>query len=228
MKTIKLFLTVCLLAAVTTASAQFANSGNAGTPKSPNTGGGLYRDTSPYGHLWVGYTPIKIAPDSGKDRDMAGFSVGYLQGISVSSSLPVFIEIGALASYNFDKEDDDFFTLKASLISATVPVNVAYKLSFDGGKIALTPYIGLKGRVNISGTNKFLYDDDYYDDEKVNWFKKDDMGEGVCKRFQAGWQIGIGFSFNKFYLGVGYGSDFSEFSKKTKIHTTTVSIGLNF
>lgn len=97
--------------------------------------------------------------------------------------------------------------------------------------MSLLPYAGLTFRYNISGQRKYEFDDSYRDeDEKLNIFDDEDMGkEGVYKRFQIGWQIGLNARFNdKFFIGVGYGSDFSEICKKAKIHTTSISLGVCF
>lgn len=61
-------------------------------------------------------------------------------------------------------------------------------------------------------------------------FSKDDMGnDGVWKRIQVGWQVGVNVYLTNFlYAGVSYGTDFSQIIKDVKIHTTSVTLGYTF
>ena len=66
--------------------------------------------------------------------------------------------------------------------------------------------------------------------KKKNNFDKKDTGskDSQWKRFQMGWQIGIGLNYNKLYVGVSYGKDITELCKKTKLSTTSITLGYNF
>ena len=65
-----------------------------------------------------------------------------------------------------------------------------------------------------------------YDDESVNVFDDDDMNE-AWKRFQIGWQIGVGANFNTFYVSASYGTDFSEIFEEGKVAMPSLTIGFN-
>lgn len=222
----KLFLTLCLLAMTTTASAQFAN---AGAGKSRKGGSVLVKETDPYNRIYVSYSPMNYVPDSPmilEGLKLTGFSVGYLRGINLSCDLPLFLEVGGNMAYSYG---DFYNTVDYKLLSVNVPVNVAYKLTFGDSGFSLTPFLGLNFRYNIlrkaeSPLFDYLYD---YDED---WFE--DPGYylymGEWKRFQVGWQIGVGFNYKKLYVGVSYGSDFSEIAESVKARTPRISLGLNF
>lgn len=66
--------------------------------------------------------------------------------------------------------------------------------------------------------------------QSMNMFDKDDAGgkKNTWKRFQMGWQIGVGLDYNKLHVGLGYTKDFMELSKKLKTSSVLVSLGYNF
>lgn len=253
MKTMKLYLSACLLAMATTVSAQFANS---------NTSTSRNMDTNGWSRISLSYNPIKIVTDyeEADDQNATGFSLGYTKGFSITKSLPLFVEVGINGLYAFntiDAEDDDLLDYiqeqgydverKTALFSLNIPINLAYKFSIND-KFSIMPYLGINLKGNIIGKNKFKLnsslEDTYYDNEKefwedfedefgkkdVNMFDKDEVGskDATWKRFQMGWQIGVGLNYDKLYVGVGYGKDFTELCKKTKIATTSITLGYNF
>ncbi|EFI40751.1 conserved hypothetical protein [Bacteroides sp. 3_1_23] len=262
MKTMKLYLTCCLLAIVTSVSAQFANSSN---NVSASSSSGRNIDTNGWNRLSVSVNPMKITTDikGGDDFNMTGFSLGYTKGFSIAKQIPLFLEVGINARYAFKKLDkDDMDALedmdgyemerKYSLLSLDVPLNIAYKFSFPNSNIALVPYIGINFKGNIIGKSKLNladpdelgedYDDedDFWKDQEkqekdgirqsTNMFDKKETGDkdATWKRFQMGWQLGIGLYYNQLYAGIGYGKDFTELCKKTKIGTTSIIIGYSF
>ena len=109
MKTMKLYLTCCLLAIVTSVSAQFANSSN---NVSASSSSGRNIDTNGWNRLSVSVNPMKITTDikGGDDFNMTGFSLGYTKGFSIAKQIPLFLEVGINARYAFkklNKEDID-------------------------------------------------------------------------------------------------------------------------
>lgn len=66
--------------------------------------------------------------------------------------------------------------------------------------------------------------------EESNLFDKKETGnkDDTWKRFQMGWQLGVGLYYNQLYVGVGYGKDITELCKKTKIGTTSITLGYSF
>lgn len=138
---------------------------------------------------------------------------------------------------------------KLKMFSAKVPVNIIYNWNIPNSRITLSPFIGVNMRYNFSGkynldwnmapelkkelinlVGKDVFDENFSDQE-LNIFDKKDMGtsDDTWKRFQLGWQIGINATLNNmFSLGISYGTDFTEITKKVNIHTTSVSLGYRF
>ena len=178
------------------------------------------------------------------DESLTGFSAGYSQTFSLSQTLPIFIEAGLGLQYtNFSKSlsgyDDDYRSrsyyddydydydydedseLKFTMWSVKVPVSLLYNFAIPNSSISLAPFVGATMRYNVSGTIK-------KGGNKQDVFDKKDMGE-AWNRFQIGWQVGLKARFGQnFMAGVSYGSDFSEIDKKTKLQTTSITIGYTF
>jgi hypothetical protein len=181
---------------------------------------------------------------------------GYIYGANIVDSLPLYLEFGGNFQYSFGKEEyeegDEYFYLlrkyKLNMYSLNVPVNLAFRFGFNDNKVDITPYLGLNFRVNVAGNLKYSYKDVYYDDYddvyvtdedsyKVNLFNKDEMEDSALKRFQVGINFGVGFTYDKFYIGVGYVADFSNLIKtgdeefvtiSGKLNMATISLGYNF
>lgn len=270
MKSIKLLASALMLAAATTASAQFVNSGSNTTATTP--GGPRNVDLTGWQRVTVSFNPTKISYDY-DDADpmkMTGFSVGYAKGFSIAKQVPLFLEAGINAQFAFKKldredlEDTGFdapstggsneydIETKFTTMNLNIPVNLAYKFSLNNGKTSLVPYAGINFKFNIIAKkklslvdaddyldNKNWSEDDFWDDwedndsnpkQSSNMFDKDEAGgkDNQWKRFQMGWQIGLGLYHNQYYVGVGYTKDFTELCKKTKVGYANISVGYCF
>ena len=260
MKTIKLYLTACLLLVATMTFAQFANT-KAASSTSTNT---RSIDTNGWSRISVSYNPLKIVTDyeGSDDLNMTGFSVGYTKGFNIAKELPLFLEVGInglYASKSLTAEDDKLLKelkdqgynmeQKITSVSLNIPINLAYKFSISNSDISIIPFLGINLKGNIIGKAKYKLDTDLndtpYDSEKEFWedfedelsmkqetnlFDKKEAGgkDAQWKRFQIGWQIGVGLNYNKLYVGISYGKDFTELCKKTKVATTSITLGYNF
>lgn len=242
MKKLFVVLVACVIA--TTASAQFVNSGNV---KSGSSSNAIFSATDDYNRIYFGYNPTSIKwEDYQSDNEKmvplkSSLTLGYLHASNLTKSLPLFIEYGANFQYSFGKNsdsgDDWSDTTKINMFSLNIPINLAFKFKFND--CALTPYVGLNFRVNMAGKYKYEYDYGDIDgsgSEDFDMFDDSDeeMGEAAAKRFQAGINVGVGFSYKAFYLGVGYVSDFSKIIDYSdndivgKIGVTTLTLGINF
>lgn len=160
----------------------------------------------------------------------------------------------AIGSYWSVSWNGGNYDLKASYstLNLKVPVNLAYKLTF--GDVSLIPYAGLNFKLNLLGKMKLALDDsddlpegsseeDLWDDLKdydgfsqsTNLLDKKEMEDNlgadkdqVWKRFQMGWQIGVGLDYNNLHVGLGYTKDIMELCKKVKTSSVMVSLGYNF
>lgn len=127
-------------------------------------------------------------------------SVGYAHYFQVLEEKPYFVEIGANMKYSHSDTGKG-----CDLLSFKIPANVFYKLYLSKTKdIALAPYAGASFRAIAAG--------------KVD-------GWQAC---QLGWQAGLRFYMNRFYLGASYGQDFPDETKTPHIHETSVQLGICF
>ena len=210
MKRIKFFMVACLLGIASTVSAQFVNTSSSRSSMSNNS------EATSWSGLRVSYHPVSFNGD-GPDFSFNGASIGYVKSFGVSSSAPLFIETGLSVSWvGGEVKDSD---VKLNMFSLNAPVNFGYKFAF-GENNAIFPYVGLTFRGNIVGTLK-------YDDESINVFDDGDMDDDAWKRFQIGWQIGVGANFNTFFVGASYGTDFSEIMEGGKVAMPSFTIGFN-
>lgn len=271
MKNLRTYLLAGAMLIACSASAQFVNSGST---SSTSTSSPLRNDLTGWDRITVSYAPLKIVTDvKGTDNyTLNGFSLGYTKGISIAKRLPFFIETGLSMQYarkSFDNEDQaDIlgtawsipyrgYNIPAQLTYSTlnfkIPVNLAYKLSFN--KVSLTPYAGINFKINAIGKIKFAVEDtddlpegvseedvwDYVEDQNdgedlknLNLLDKKDaekLGydkDEVWKRFQMGWQMGVGLDYNSLHVGLGYTKDFIELCKKVKTSSVLVTLGYNF
>lgn len=242
MKNLKLILSICLLAVTTTASAQFAN----GSKKSSSSTTTV--NTANYGRVYVSYNPLNIKPDSddAKDINLKGFTFGFTKGISITKSLPLFAEIGMRLNYAFDSEEESesgyyegypasvSVENKYSYMGLAIPVNLAYKWTPSSSPLSITPFVGITLKGNLIAKEKITMSatvgtESASADEEYDYFDKDEVGkDDQWKRFQAGWQIGVGVDYKALYLGVHYGGDFGEVCKKTKTSNWGISLGYSF
>ncbi len=215
MKCIKTFAVTVLLTVSASAFAQFTNSGSGSSASISDPQKG-------WSTVYVEWNPSGFLPKYGSNKIFTGFSAGYNHATSISSTIPLFVEAGVGVQYSRYSDGDTFYI---SALSAKVPVELLYAWQLPNSSVTLIPHAGLNFRFNIWG-----HLSDSSCGEHLNPFLKDDMGRnGVWKRFQAGWQIGVKARFNKrFMIGASYGTDFSEICKETKIVTGTVTLGYTF
>lgn len=236
MKSLNLFAATAMLAVCTTASAQFTNTSHSNSVRTADTQG--------WNTVYVQWNPTTIAIDNNQQDDpsFTAFSLGYSRATNIARNTPLFIEYGLGVQYYFttiDHEDKNKwavndYDLKYNMLSVKVPVNITYKWHISNSSIDILPFAGLSFRFNILGKKKpEAYGDGELnlDKDDYNLFDKDDMKskDATWKRFQVGWHIGVNARFNeKLLLGLSYGTDFSEIVKKTKLHTTSITLGYCF
>ncbi len=200
---------------------------------------------------------VTVDSKDSEDLDFKGFTVGYAKGISIAREFPLFIEtgVGLTCAFNSQDKDDNEglgsyrYDLKqrTTMLSLNVPVTLAYRFSLSGNKVHITPQAGIYFKGNIIGKRKLELDTDadvsssqekdFWESleergvlQETNMFDKKEAGGKDAKwnRFQMGWQVGVGLTYNSLYVGVGYAKDFMELCKKTKVGTTSITLGYEF
>lgn len=240
-----IFAAVLLAGICTSASAQFATQTSASAPTATNT------PSEGWSSFYVQYNPSTFAADKGDDFDFKGFSVGFNKAFGISQSSPLFLEVGAALQYSWYSESDDYYyedyydyyefeiEEKVNLFTLKVPVNLTYVFNLPNSNISIAPYAGINLRYNLSGKLNLSCDDADID-EDFDVFDKDDMEDDdfTWNRFQMGWQIGVNVNFQKAYLGLSYGGDFTKTvkymdgltgsGKDYKMKTTSITLGFKF
>lgn len=227
MKTIKLLLGIVLLALGSTAKAQFANSTTAVGTRQKSLATMVTNDCSNYNRFNFSYSTLKLS-EFGLEDSYPGFRFGWIGGYSVVETVPFFLETGVDFSFNTKVlEEDKYSKEKSTTASLIVPLQLAYKLSFQNGAY-ISPYTGFHFKVNVLGKDtetSYHYDET----ESYNWFDED---YGSYRRFQMGWRIGGNIGYKAFNFNVGYMLDFiplcKEGGEKIKTSSVHVGIGVNF
>ena len=194
-------------------------------------------DNENWSTLYLQWNPMSINPDHGDSESFTGFSIGYNKAVSLTQSIPLFLEAGLGIQYSFDSEEESDRDYDESsweeswyMLSAKIPVNLMYKFDIPNTNISILPNAGLDFRFNIFGKSKeeWTYHGDT-ESESWNLFDDDDMDGHAYKRFQMGWHIGVNAMFNKkFMVGVSYGSDFSEIRDDVKLSGGAITLGYCF
>lgn len=219
------FKTLLLAAALmvcASASAQFTNASSKKSSSSTEV-------TSGWNNLYVQYNSHKFNDNDNAlfhKGSMDGFTIGYNRGIGLSSSMPLYLEVGGGLQYSTGSNDD----VDVHLLSVVAPVSVLYHFSFPNSTIGIEPLAGLNFRYN--GWGEIKDDEDTYDP-----FSDDDTDDNPANRFQVGLHLGVNAVFKKFVLGLKYNISLSNFWKvkggykettDIKFNTFTISAGFRF
>lgn len=250
----KLLLAVCAAFMTVGASAQLISSNTV-----------THKEGKGYNRVSLSYNALSLGDevfDKESDLDgMNGLSLAWTKGISVSSSAPLFIETGLGLTYGWksheESESEDGYSstgkVSTKFLGLTVPVNVVYKWNVPNTDVNIAPYVGIYFRGNLLGKTKNEWEYSYSGygysksdsgESDFSWFNDldDDEEPGYeASRFSFGWNIGLGFEYSKFYVGVSYAKDFNNFisiegedehgKKKdynSKIGNLSATVGFNF
>jgi hypothetical protein len=213
-------------------------------------------DTDNYYRVQLGYA---IASPSGENDEelifdlldngkFKGVTGGFLYGINLNRSMPLFLELGINFSYlklkedytdsDFNIYDGDWYYEKGTgnwkVFNLSVPVNLSYKIALGDG-FSIAPHAGIHIKANLKSV--YEYNEEYSDDDGTDWdkgewsyFDKDEMDDDyVWKRVQVGGQVGIGFNLKCIYVGYQYQFDFTNLCKEGgKLPTQSIVLGYTF
>lgn len=207
MKAIKLLFAAIFMAASTTAFAQFTSNVSRSAYNAENV--------DSYSRVEVGFTlgTPKFSSEgiSVEGDNMNGITAGLIWGKNISTTMPLYTEYGAKATWlNWSSGET-----KENYIYISIPVNLVYKYAINE-EIALSPFAGLNAKVNILAKEKDK-------DVSYNLFEDFD-GEDGWSRFQIGANLGVGLTIKNLNLIYTFQPDFMELSSYFKIPTHTFSI----
>lgn len=150
-----------------------------------------------------------------------GFGLNYIHGFSLSSSLPMFLEVGGNVNFNFygkserpeGAENDHKYQFQN--INLQIPVNYTWRFNVVED-FTIAPYAGINFKFNFMQRKRSYYDSKDTSDDDKKWTNlmsdKEDGGVGskdlTWNMFQMGWQVGVNFQYTNWVLGVQYGTDF--------------------
>lgn len=182
-------------------------------------------DFKNYNRIGVSYNNTNYKANyeflSSKSMGVNGFGIDYIHGFHITNNLPLFLETGINFNMGFASDSEsgesgrnywkDSF--KFQDMNLQVPVNVAWQFNV-GGNFKISPYLGLNFKLHLLSRFKDKYEDED-GVEEGDWYSVFDDGEDAMgdkddtwNRFQMGWHVGVGFTYQPFYLGVQYGTDF--------------------
>lgn len=167
-----------------------------------------------FGRISVGYDAEFIS--SGKSQTFSGFSIKFMHGWGIVKSLPLYVDAGLRMNANFNTVGKGPEKANSTLLAVSLPFNLSYKQRVASG-VSIQPYTGFNFKVNCLGKTTIA-------GIGQSWFSEPDS----WKRFQMGWQIGLGANISCFYLGLEYGIDFIKLHKDVSSSHVEVSLGYNF
>ena len=190
-----------------------------------------------YNSLGVGdYAEYLDDADADADK-LSGLTVGFNKAISVTSSLPLFVEFGAGLTYawanffEYDEGDDcglcdDEYSITGKVVSehmmVNVPINLIYKFQLPNSSITIEPYVGLNLKAHLLGKMKTKYSyeaccDDVEEilEEEFEDLDEDDMTVDYFDKKDMGGKKYVGSRLNygwQIGANVDFGSAFAGIS----------------
>ena len=202
----------------------------------------LENDTEGYRRVEASFAASHYDFNENVDNDYEhpkGFELGYLQGINLTSKMPLFLELGGNITWTHAKEEWESagveYKDKETFMNLNIPLQAAYKFAFTNSAFKVLPFFGFNFKFNLLGKEKLEVGNT---EEKSSYFDKDDMGgkDYTANRFQLGLNMGVGVNINAFYVGWRFQPDLIKYIKTDtgngtyKVSSTTnfITVGLNF
>ncbi len=158
-----------------------------------------------------------------------GVALGFIKGINLVTTMPLFLELGGNIAWNHNKEKENDEEEKNTFMYISIPVQAAYKLTFSNSPISIVPFVGPNLKFNFMGKTTTKDGDEK---DKFKWLKDTDDGGADAKIFQFGLNLGVGVNINRLYVGYTFQPDFSPYVKdgdwKEKTINNLISLGINF
>lgn len=179
----------------------------------------------PYNSFYFQYNPMTW--DWGNsDIGFNGFSLGQIYAIPFNTGQPFYLLADWGLTYKKSKKDEMSIwgiEMEYHFLSANISLNAAWRMTIPSTNLHITPYAGVTFRAYPIG--RFVTK---YEGEKESvkvFFNENEFGAEAIP-LALGWQVGVNLGFNNCYLGVSYGSDFTEMIEGSKFKTTSITLGL--
>ena len=174
----------------------------------------------------------------------AGFHLGVLADIPVPMVIDGFsVQSGLFytmrgAKYKESENEEGYkykYTEKIASHYFQIPVYWSYK--YDFGSVAVSAFTGPYIAVGLGGKVKEKYEEEYNGEkekgsEKYDLFGKDKDDSRNFKRFDFGWSLGAGVTFDRIYVGLQYDFGFINMVREGDAHPKnrnfSLSVGYSF
>ncbi len=173
-----------------------------------------------YNRIQIGYNPVYFSTED-ENYDLHGLSIEWVNGINLTYAAPIYLEVGANATFAFRQVSEQFEQANAYYIGASIPVTFSYKL--DTNLLSISPYIGLNNRINL------LFKEDYqYIIDREKFTGSVNLLEEGGKHFCPGFTCGVNFISNNFSMGCGYVIDFVNVHSIARLSNWSIKLGFTF
>ena len=203
------------------------------------------KGTESKGITWSVRTGLNVSNITDFDdyKAKAGFHLGVLADIPVPMAVDGFsVQSGlfyTMRGAKYKKSEDEYkVTDKIASHYFQIPVYWSYK--YDFGSVAVSAFTGPYIAVGLGGKFKWKeegedYDGESYEEsEKYDLFGKDKDDSWNWKRFDFGWSLGAGVTFDRIYVGLQYDFGFINMAREDyedyhpKNRNFSLSVGYSF
>lgn len=136
---------------------------------------------------------------------MVGANIGYSHAFSLTSSEPLFFELGCELNYTSGSEVvaayDQYMDLNVNMLNVQIPVNVTYHVPASD-KFTIAPYAGFNLKINAVGTLELNNRYSFSMFNETDMEKLFDVGS-TANRVQVGMNVGVNFILSK-KMSFGY------------------------
>ena len=181
-----------------------------------------------YNRFYFQYNPTTWDSD-GSEISFNGFTLGKTIAAAFHPNYPFYLEGDFGLTYKKSKKDEMSILgieMAYHFLSINVGLNVAWRMALPMGAY-ITPYAGIVFNGYALGRLTAKYEDEK-ESMKV-FYNEDEFGVEVVP-LALGWKIGVNLDFNDYYLGVSYGTDFTDMMEgdvySSKFRTTSITLGL--
>lgn len=166
----------------------------------------------------TGFSQVRIAPkvglnianysmSEGDPKSIVSFHAGVVGDYSFGN---LYLQSGLLFSQKGYKVSESILVgnvdVKTTVNTLELPVNLGYAYDLGGAKLFgyAGPYFGYAINGKSKGTVSGLGDSNSESEDLVFG-----SGDGEMRRFELGWNLGVGVEFNKFQVSAQFGRSFT-------------------